>query len=68
LAIQNRVLGHQGKGDGDKDTRPVINIGIAVGGIDTSAPKVAVNLIPAATRPPSDVAEGEVAEDDDEQQ
>lgn len=45
----------------EKDSRPIIQIGIAVGGITQSEPKVAVNLIPAAR---SDVAEGEVADKD----
>lgn len=43
------------------DIRPVINVGIAVGGINQPKPEIAISLIPAAH-----AIEGEVAMDDED--
>lgn len=47
------------------DTRPIIQIGIQVGGISPK-PEVAVHFIPAPKLALSDVAEGEVADEGDD--
>jgi hypothetical protein len=44
----------------EADTRPVINIGIKVGGIDTPKPEIKVGILPATTP----AIEGEVAHED----
>lgn len=66
LAIQNRVLGQQGKESGEKDMRPVVNIRLAVGGIPlpgVSTVKVGLLPEPAAE---GEVIGGDAADDDTE--
>lgn len=64
LAIQNRVLGQVGKEAGEKDTRPIINIGIRVGGVPM--PGISQRVSVQLPAPAADVAEGEVVGDDDD--
>jgi hypothetical protein len=47
LAVQNRVLGAVGKEDGEKNMRPVINIGIKVGGVPMAQPQIEVVTVEA---------------------
>lgn len=47
----------------DVDTRPIINIGIAVGGVPGKAPDVKVGLIPGAT-----ATNAEIVEDDGDEE
>jgi hypothetical protein len=61
--VLNRTLGAVGKDGGEQDSRPIINIGIKVGGIEAK-PDVKVGLIPAPAA--ASVAEADVVEDEDE--
>lgn len=60
--VLNRTLGAVGKDGDEKDTRPVINIGIKVGGIDQK-PDVKVGLIPTNASPVA--VDAELVDDDE---
>lgn len=69
MAVQNRVLGQAGKDNGDKDSRPLININIMPGGVPSphALPQVVVatHLLPAAKVVEDDEVDGELVDNEE---